>query len=139
MIELIHMLYLVAILQVAIAVVNIGLDRLLGWEADLDRAPLLMREVFHVHSWFISFTLLIFAVLTWRFAPEFATGALPMASWLAGGIAAFWLFRMILQFAYYSSSHWRGRIGRTIIHVCCLLVYGGMGVVYLTAALGGVG
>ena len=40
------------------------------WKPDLDRVPLLIREVFHIHVIFISITLSIFALLTWRFADE---------------------------------------------------------------------
>ncbi|PYK61114.1 MAG: hypothetical protein DME21_09985 [Verrucomicrobia bacterium] len=34
----------------------------------------------------------------------------------------------------YSSSHWRGRLDRTLIHLALLLTYGGLAAVYLTAA-----
>ena len=39
-------------------------------QADIERMSALVRDVFVIHSWFISLTLLIWGVLTWRFAPE---------------------------------------------------------------------
>src|SRR5438874_2086074 len=46
------LLRIAAAAQLAIALLNLFLVRLLDWKADLDRLPLLLREVFHVHCWF---------------------------------------------------------------------------------------
>src|SRR5216684_2746459 len=110
-------------LQLAISVLNLFLVPLFKWKADLERMPLLLREVFQVHAWFISVTLAIFATMTWRFAPEMAAGGNLVCRWLAGCIGAFWAIRTVLQVAYYSSSHWRGQPGRTLAHVALLLIY----------------
>ena len=128
------LLYLAATLQLGIAVLNLFLVQLLKWEEDLKRVPLLMREVFHVHAWFISITLAIFGVMTLRFAPEIAGGTNPVCRWLAAGIGTFWAVRTVLQVSYYSSSHWRGKFGRTVIHVLLLIIYGGFAALYLWAA-----
>src|SRR2546426_8903510 len=98
------LLQLAAILQLGIAVLNLFLVRLLKWEEEVARMPLLLREVFRVHAWFISITLTIFAVMTWRFAGEMAGGANPVCQWLAAAIGMFWAVRTVLQVAYYSSS-----------------------------------
>ena len=119
--------------QLCVAVLNLFLPRLLHWREDLTRLPLLMREVFQIHVWFISITLTIFAVMTWRFATEM--NANPACRWLAAGIGLFWALRTILQITYYSSSHWRGLPGRTLIHITLLLIYGGFAVLYLLTAL----
>ncbi|MBI4657552.1 MAG: hypothetical protein HY735_01675 [Verrucomicrobia bacterium] len=121
--------------QLAIAILNLCLIRILGWREDLARMPLLVRQVFHVHCWFISVTLTLFAVMTWRFAGEFSTNA--VCRWLAAGIGLFWALRTVLQATYYSSSHWRGQTGRTAIHAALLAIYGGFATVYAMAAFGG--
>ena len=77
---LIELLLAAAAGQVVIAVLNLFLARMMHWQEDLQRIPLLIREVFHVHSWFVSATLTIFGVLTWRFAREMAGGLNPLAS-----------------------------------------------------------
>lgn len=124
-----------ALAQLGIAVLNLFLVRLLKWEEEVKRMPLLLREVFYVHAWFISITLGVFAVLSWRFAGEMAGGN-EVCRWLAGGIGIFWAIRTVLQMTWYSSSHWRGQIGRTAVHVILLLLYGGFSTTYLCAALG---
>jgi hypothetical protein len=128
-------LYVVAIAQLAVAVVNLFLVRLMGWREDLERMPLLIREVFVVHAWFISVTLAIFGAVTMRFAPEFAAASHEVFRWLAGGIGGFWALRTILQITYYSSTHWKGRTDRTIIHIVLLGTYGGLAAAYLVAAM----
>jgi hypothetical protein len=123
-----------AVLQVAIAILNVGLVRFLKWKDDLDRLPLLLRQVIMAHLWFISLTLAIFGVMTWRFSTEMSTGSGRGSVWLAGAIGLFGAVRAVVQVAYYSASHWRGRAGRTMIHAALILVYGGMGSVYLLVA-----
>lgn len=132
-------LLVVVIVQLSIAALNLGIHRILKWEADLARLPLLVYEVFRVHQWFISCILVIFGVMTLRFRHEMASGGSAPCAWLAACIGCFWLFRTFLQVAYYSSSHWRGKAGLTVIHVTCILVYGGMSLVYLVAAWKGGG
>jgi hypothetical protein len=128
-------LYAVAAAQLGVAVLNLFLVRLLGWRADLERMPLLIREVFMVHAWFISVTLAIFGAVTLRFAPEFAAASHEVFRWLAGGIGFFWALRTVLQIAYYSSTHWKGRMDRTIIHILLLAIYGGLAATYIAAAV----
>jgi len=128
-------LYAAAAAQLGVAVVNLFLVRLLGWRPDLERMPLLIREVFVVHAWFISVTLAIFGAITFRFAPDFAAASHEVFRWLAAGIAFFWALRTVLQMTYYSSSHWKGRTDRTVIHILLLATYGGFAAAYAAAAM----
>src|SRR5688500_12467699 len=84
------------------AATNLAVARILRWEPDLQRMPLLLRQVHQVHSWFVSFTVAMFAVLTARFAEELALGSNDALRWLAGAIALFWTLRVALQLGYYS-------------------------------------
>jgi len=133
---LVVLLEIIAALQLGVAVLNLFLVPLLKWQSELERMKLLLSEVFRVHAWFISITLTIFAVMTWRFATEIASGANPVCQWLAAGIGGFWAIRAVLQVTYYSSSHWRGLPAQTLVHVLLLILYGAFGGVYLWAAFG---
>ena len=123
--------------QWCVAGLNLFLPRLMRWREDLERLPLLAREVFYVHAWFISLTLTIFGMLTWRFAGEMAKGTDEAMAWITAGIAVFWGVRTVIQIGYYSPSHWRGKTGRTIVHVLLLVIYGGLSWLYATTALRG--
>jgi len=121
--------------QFAVAVLNLCLVRLLHWKKVLEPLPLLLREVFQVHVWFITITLAVFATVTWRFADVIATDTI--GRWLAGGISLFWGIRTVIQVCYYSHSHWVGKTRETTIHITLLLAYGGLAVVYGLTAWGG--
>lgn len=121
--------------QLAISMLNLRIPSLLHWGEELARLPLLMREVFQVHVWFITITLLVFSAFTFRFAGELARGGSPAGRWLACSIGLFWLIRTVIQVTYYSSSHWRGQPSRFIIHCILLLAYGALAGTYLTAGL----
>ena len=125
-----------AIAQLGVAALNLGLVRLLQWREPLGRLPLLMREVFQVHVWFISFTLVSFGIMTLRFAVPMAARTDPAATWLAAIIAVFWGLRVFIQLAYYSVSHWRHDMFRTMVHLFLVIMYGGMAVAYGMAAWG---
>lgn len=132
-------LRIAAVVQLGIAVLNLFLIRIMNWQPDLARAPLLIREVFRIHIHFISITLAIFSLLTWRFAPELADAENPLGVWLALAIAFFWGTRSIMQWLHYSAEHWRGDRTRTAIHWALFLGYGAIATTYAVAALGGLG
>ena len=127
-------LRIAALAQVAIAVINLSLIRLMNWRADLDRMPLLISEVFRVHVIFITMIVGMFAVLTWRFAVGIATRATPITIWLAAAIGIFWMTRSIMQWTHYSRSHWRRDRMRTALHWLLFLGYGALGFLYLATA-----
>lgn len=58
-----NVLRLAAVGQICLAVLNFNIVRVMGWRDEVARMPSLVREVFHVHTWFISITLGIFAAL----------------------------------------------------------------------------
>ena len=130
------LLRIAAAAQLAIALLNLFLVCLFDWKAELNRMPLLLREVFHVHCWFISITLGIFGVMTLRFADAMAASSDEACRWLTAGIGIFWAIRMMLQVTYYSRSHWHGRPFRTAMHVALLATYGGLALVYSISAFG---
>jgi hypothetical protein len=89
--------------QIAIGLLNFALPRLLSWRPALAAMPLLLRQVFHVHVFFLALTLFIFGGLTLAYGRELGP--------LGPCIGLFWLARVGAQLFYYSPSHWRGRLG----------------------------
>jgi hypothetical protein len=128
-------LRLAALAQLGVVALNLFLIRLMNWRRDLNAMPLLIREVFQIHVYFISITLAIFGALTLRFAREIASAAQPICVWLAVGIGSFWAIRSVMQWTHYSAVHWRGDRVRTLIHWALFLGYGAFAAVYFTAAL----
>ena len=127
-------LRLAALAQLGVAILNLFLIRIMKWRRDLNTVPLLIREVFQIHIYFISITLTIFGAVTWRFARDIVTAANPLSVWLAIGIGSFWAVRSVMQWSHYSAVHWRGDRLRTAIHWSLFLGYAGFAAVYFTAA-----
>jgi hypothetical protein len=126
-----------AVTQLGIAALNLSLVPLMKWKPDLDRLPLLIREVFRVHLVFITLTVAAFAILTWRFANEIALAHSALATWLAAVIGIFWGARSLMQWTSYSATHWRGDALRTVLHWLLFLGYGALAAIYLVAASNG--
>jgi hypothetical protein len=122
--------------QIMLAVLNLFLERLLGWKSAIAAMPLLIREVFQIHGWFISITCAMFGVITFRFAPAMATYEHEMMRWFAGGVGTFWGIRCIMQWTHYSAVHWKGILRETLIHWFLFLVYGAWAGLYFLAAFG---
>ena len=133
---LVLLLQVVAVLQLGVTVLNFFLPKVLHWEQDLAALPLLLREVFHVHLWFISITCAIFGALTWRFAEDLANHSSELCIWVAACIGMFWGIRTVIQLVYYSSSHWKGKPLLLLAHIGFTLGYSGLSAVYLIAAFG---
>ena len=127
-------LLLAAAGQLFIAVLGMMIPRILGWQGAIAQMPLLVREVFHVHTFFIALTCAIFGSITWRFAGQIAHPTHELIRWFAGAIGIFWGIRCVMQWTFYSSSHWRGLLDKTIAHWMLFLGYGAFAITYLTAA-----
>lgn len=128
------LLRFVALLQFGLAILSLFLPRILDWKPDIARMPLLIRQVFEIHGWFIAMTLVIWAVLTWRFAPEMANVPTELTRWLCAAIGLFWGLRCVMQWTHYSPAHWRGIPSRTVIHFILTFGYGAWTAVYFMAA-----
>ena len=129
-------LRIIAVAQIALAVLSFFLPRILKWQADIARMSPLVRDVFVIHSWFISLTLLIWGALTWRFASEMAHAPTDLSRWLCGAVAVFWGIRCVLQWLHYDRSHWRGIPSRTVMHWTLFVGYALWTAVYAMAATG---
>ncbi len=82
---------------------NLVLPRKLEYRANLAKVPPIIRQIFVVHSVYIVLVLLLFGSLCLFFAPDLAGGS-SLGRFLSGCLAAFWLFRLPLQWFYYDGS-----------------------------------
>lgn len=130
------MLIIAALGQLFIAVLSLFLGRLLNWKSAVDAMPLLVREVFQIHGWFISFTVAFFGLLTLKFSGAMAHPEHEMIRWFCGGVGTFWGVRCVMQWTHYSRVHWKGILRETIIHWTLFIGYGLWAAVYWRAALG---
>src|SRR5258707_6310575 len=104
-------LWLAGFVQLAMAFANLFIPKKLNYRDNLSRVAPIIRQIFVVHSIYIVGVVLLFAVLTFGFAAELASGR-GLGRFLAAAMAFFWLFRTPVQLLYYDASLRRGnRVG----------------------------
>ena len=128
---LITALWIAGFVQLAIALANFVLPRKLNYRENLARLAPMVRQIFIVHSGYIVGIVVLFAAITFGFAPELAGGR-GLGRFLAASIAVFWACRVPLQVFYYDSElRRRNRAGDVAITVALLFLV----VTYGAAAL----
>jgi hypothetical protein len=96
-------LWLAGFVQIAIAFANLFIPKKLDYKANLSRVAPIIRQIFVVHSVYIVGVVLLFAVITFDFASELASGR-GLGRFLAAAMALFWMFRAPVQLLYYDAS-----------------------------------
>ena len=128
---LITALWIAGFVQLAIALANFVLPRKLNYRENLARVAPMVRQIFIVHSGYIVGIVVLFAAITFGFAPELAGGR-GLGRFLAASIAVFWACRLPLQVFYYDSElRRRNRASDVAITVALLFLV----VTYGAAAL----
>ena len=96
-------LWMAGVVQLAIASANLFIPKKLNYRENLARVAPIIRQIFVVHSVYIVGVVLLFAVVTFSFTTELASGR-GLGRFLATGMAIFWLFRAPVQLLYYDES-----------------------------------
>lgn len=124
-------LWIAGVVELAIAFANFALPRKLRYHESLSRVTPMIRQIFVVHSGYIVGVVLLFAVVTFGFAGDLASGR-GLGRFLAAAMALFWFCRLPIQLFYYDSALRRdNRVGDVAITLALLFLAG----TYATAAL----
>ena len=94
--------------QLAIASTSLLIPRLLGWREEVRRLRPLTRQVFWTYAGYILGTNVAFGLLSLLGARALVDGS-ALARAVCGFMAAYWLVRLVLQFAVYDRSEAAGR------------------------------
>ena len=112
----------VGVLLLAIAALGVYVHRYFGWGAEIQRLTLLTRQVFVIHSAFVTVVLVMLGLLLACHAPALlAPGPLPRA--LLVGLLVMWSARMLAQWFFYDPRLWRGNRLHTFMHVLFSAIY----------------
>ena len=119
-------------LQIALALLHLGMPRYFNWSAALSTTDLLTRQLFYVHTFFVALTVLLIGVLSVGWHDELLNSSL--GTIMCYGIAGFWGIRASFQWFIYSPKLWRGKRLETLIHVLFSMLWVGLTTVYFLAA-----
>ncbi|MBX7058935.1 MAG: hypothetical protein K1X75_12785 [Leptospirales bacterium] len=125
-------LYATGLLQIGLAFLHLYFARRFQWRQEAARLSRLNEQIFHVHTFFVCLTLILFGIWTLAQAADLAAGK---QRWLAGGISVFWFCRLAAQFFVYDSALWRGKRLETAVHVLFGLLWSYLTAVYAWLAM----
>jgi hypothetical protein len=108
-------LRLAGLLCLALAASHAFYPRRFGWREQLRRVPPFTRQVFWVHTLFIVLVLVEQGLLL-ALRPDLVVAPTPLGAAVSGGLAFFWGFRLVAQWAIYDRSLWVGRRFETGVH-----------------------
>lgn len=108
-------LKLIGTTLVMLALAHLIFPRYFNWKTDLTPLSPINRQMMHVHTFFVAFTVLLMGIFCLT-----STNAIihtDLGKRIALGFALFWGVRLTFQFIVYSPSLWRGRRFETFMHV----------------------
>lgn len=99
------------------------------WKEDFRSVSLLNRQMTYVHTFFLAFVLLLLGIFMLKFQCELKCSEIGNAFHL--GLSIFWFTRLFFQLFVYKSELWKGKLFETIIHILFILIWIGLGLLYL--------
>jgi hypothetical protein len=92
------------------------------WKQELANVSLLNRQIFQVHAAFICLVLALFGLLATLMTHPLLQPT-PLARAVVGGLAVFWLLRLLAQLFVYDPRIWRGNRFYTVMHYVFLSLW----------------
>jgi hypothetical protein len=128
-------LQLIGALLVVLALLHSAFGWYFNWRREFAVVSLLNRQMMHVHTFFVAFTVGLMGLLCLTSAAELV--GTPLGRRVALGMGVFWLARLLIQFFGYSASLWRGKRFETGIHVLFSLFWAYLTVIFFRVGLSG--
>jgi hypothetical protein len=117
MIETLSILVRVAgLILILLAGLHVPIGRRLQWHEESARLSPANEAIFHVHTFFICFVLVMMG-LPCLLEPSVLLEKSKAGSWLAWSFAAFWMTRLLVQFLVFPKKLWQGKRLETIAHI----------------------
>lgn len=127
-------LQLIGALLVVLALLHSAFGWYFDWRREFAVVSLLNRQMMHVHTFFVAFTVGLMGLLCLTSAAELV--GTPLGRRVALGLGVFWLARLLIQFFGYSASLWRGKRFETSIHILFSVFWAYLTVVFCWVGLG---
>lgn len=102
--------------------IHIPIGKMLKWKEDGRKLSPVNEQVFHVHTFFLCFIILLMG-LPCLLMPSIFLEKSPAGLWVAGSFAAFWGARLYFQFFVYRADHWRGKHLETFVHFLFVFIW----------------
>ncbi len=118
------------ILQIVLSIGSIAIPRLLNWKTELNKLPVLLKQMFWVYAGYILVINFCFGLLS-ILAPGSLLDRSLLATVVCGFIAVYWGVRVLIQFIYFDRKsapkgfiYFWGEVGLVILFIFFTVVYG---------------
>jgi len=118
-------LQIVGGLLIVLSFSHLYFGRYLNWKSDAVKLSPINRQIFHVHTFFICFVLVMMGILCLFFPHALLPPAVPtlLSKLFLIGMTVFWVTRLVFQWCVYDSSLWRGHRLNTVAHLAFSLLW----------------
>ncbi len=120
--------------MILLAVLHIPIGRQLQWAEDARRLSPVNASIFHVHTFFICFVLVLMGLPS-LIDPMIFLDRSPAGAWIGWSISAFWSVRLYFQWFVYQPSLWRGKRLETLIHWWFTFVWAALALLYAVCGM----
>ncbi len=103
------------VLLLSLSVLNLFVPRRFKWREELAKVSLLNRQIFQVHSLFITLSVVMMGILSLVFPRTLVEPSL-LAVLVLSGLAIFWSVRLFAQWCIYDRRLWLGKRFETTVH-----------------------
>lgn len=110
------------VILILLAGLHVPIGRRLKWHEEARRLSPANETIFHVHTFFICFVLVMMG-LPCLLEPSVLLEKSHAGTWLAWSFAAFWATRLVVQWFVFSASLWRGKRMETAAHICFSILW----------------
>jgi hypothetical protein len=133
MIDLTPWIWGAGAVQMVIAAANIFIPKKLSYAENLAKVTPIVRQVFIIHSVYIVWVLVVFALICLLYAAELASGT-GLGRFMSAWMALFWGARVFIQRFYYDAA--AKRLNRAA-DIGFTLAFAYLAIVFTLAAIGG--
>ena len=127
-------LQLIGALLLVLALLHAGFGWYFDWRREFAVVSLINRQMMHIHTFFVAFTVGLMGLLCLTSAAELV--GTPLGRRVALGLGVFWLARLLIQFFGYSASLWRGKRFETVIHVLFSALWAYLTIIFFQVGMG---
>ena len=104
------------VILIVLAGLHVPVGRHLKWREESERLSPANATIFHVHTFFICFVLVMMGLLC-LLEPSVLLERTRAGTWLAWSFSAFWTMRLFFQWFIFPKSLWRGKQMETVAHI----------------------
>ncbi len=110
------------VILILLAGLHVPIGQHLKWREESARLSPANTAIFHVHTFFICFALVMMGTPC-LFDPSVLLEKSRAGAWLAWSFSAFWTARLFVQWVIFPKRLWRGKRMETVIHIALSILW----------------